>query len=97
MKETLNEKQNHHLYHLGDFTKNCEGEKALDLTQSGKIPRFTPSSVTLKANSEKDLVKDCGYSFSFIYLFNFARFSGREAATAQANYCGPVKTRPQHR
>ena len=37
------------------------------------------------------------FLFLFIYLFSFARFSGRDAATAWADYCGPMKARPQHR
>jgi len=35
-------------------------------------------------------------SFIF-YLFSFARFSGRDASTVWANYCCPVKAKPQHR
>ena len=30
-------------------------------------------------------------------FISLARFSGRDAATARANYCDPVKARPQHR
>ena len=33
----------------------------------------------------------------FIYLFSLSGFSGRDAATALANYCCPLKARPQHR
>ena len=35
--------------------------------------------------------------FWFIDLFRFASISGRDAATTWANYCGPIKARPQHR
>ena len=37
------------------------------------------------------------YFILFFILLRFCQVSGRDNATALANYCGPVSARPQHR
>ena len=50
-----------------------------------KSPKILLLSIMMELSKE-----DLGF-------INFASFSCWDAATAWANYCGPVKTRPQHR